>query len=82
MRAFITHMKQDKDFPSSSDPAVLAAHLAPLLSPEAVRGYQKFLMAYAHTEHNELPKGLKPSSLAFLDAINAIVDLKNGSTGP
>ena len=33
-------------------------------------------MAYAHTEKHELPKELKASSPAFLDALNAIVDLK------
>ncbi|MFA6923598.1 MAG: hypothetical protein WC223_05020 [Bacteroidales bacterium] len=78
--SFIEKIKKLDSVPSSSDPRLLGRYLHLKLNHKQTLGFQKCMMFYKSVCKNiELPKELQSDELAFLDAINLIVELQNNN---
>lgn len=76
LKRFVDFAKADPNFPSSSDPAVLAEYLYNKLDPDQTLSFQNWLMIYKQLEpSNELPPAKDERD--FLRMINLIIDKQN-----
>ncbi len=77
LKSLIRYALNDKKFPLSSDPRIIALYLYSRLDHNQTKGFQAFMMLYKKMEpKNQLPAELKNDDQAFLDAINVIVHLQ------
>lgn len=74
---FREFVKEDKNFPSTSDPSKLAIYLYLKLDPTLTLAYQNCLMIYSKMPNNKLPKRFFAREDMALMAINIIVSLQN-----
>jgi len=78
--SFIEVVKKNDGVPISSDPRLLGRYLHLKLNRQQTLGFQKCMMFYKATcKDNELPTELQNNEMAFLDAINLIVELQNNN---
>ncbi|MFA6925271.1 MAG: hypothetical protein WC223_13580 [Bacteroidales bacterium] len=78
--SFIEAIKKIDSVPVSSDPRLLGRYLHLKLNHQQTLGFQKCMMFYKATcENNELPAELQNDEMAFLNAINLIVELQNNN---
>ena len=74
---FVNFAVNDKNFPTSSDPEILAKYLYKKLNHKQTSGFQKCLMIYKQFEQkNEIPNKYN-DQMKFIDALNFIIDLQN-----
>jgi hypothetical protein len=77
LMAFVSFVKQDKNFPQTNDPAKLAIYLYLKLDHGMTTTFQNCLMLYSKIPNNKLPKRFFGRADMPLMAINLIVSLQN-----
>lgn len=80
LQAVIDLIKNDTDFPKSSDPSKLAIYLYLKLNEKQTTAFQQLLMIYRQMPNHKLPKRAIAREDMFLDAINLIVNLQNSDS--
>lgn len=79
LQAIIDLIKNDAEFPKSSDPSKLAIYLYLKLNGKQTTAFQQLLMIYSQMP-NKLPKRATAREDMLLDAINLVVNLQNSDS--
>ena len=75
--SFIDLVKNDPNFPNTSEPSKLAIYLYQRLNIEQTTAFQKLLLFYGSMPFNQLPKKCQHREDTMLMAVNIIVALQN-----
>ncbi|MFA6922880.1 MAG: hypothetical protein WC223_01380 [Bacteroidales bacterium] len=77
--SFIEAIKKNDSVPVSSDPRLLGRYLHLKMNSQQTLGFQKCMQLYKANSKNELPKELQNDEMAFIDALNLIIELQKNN---